>query len=120
MAVISFEGPGGATVFVEASDPKLAESANADTEHVTRGLGRQRAEVLRADRTLEVALEGVRPTISAVADLMRAVSPDEWEVTFGISLSAQAGALIARASVAGNFQIRMSWNSTTAAGPKSG
>ena len=52
----------------------------------------------------------MRPAVGAVADLMHSVSPQEWEVTFGITLSAETGAFIARASMGGNFQVRMLWN----------
>jgi hypothetical protein len=44
---------------------------------------------------------------------MHAVSPQEWEVTFGITLSAEAGAFIARATMGGNFQVRMMWKAAT-------
>jgi hypothetical protein len=40
---------------------------------------------------------------------MQTISPEEWEVTFGITLSAGAGAFIARATMGGNFQVRMLW-----------
>jgi hypothetical protein len=67
-----------------------------------------------ADRTLDDALEAVQPAVKAMAELMRAIAPEEWEVIFGITLSAQAGAFIARAAVGDNFQIRMTWKPTDA------
>lgn len=115
LALISFVGPGGTTVVVEAADADLAQPADeSSTSEVSRGLRRRPAGVVPADRTLEDALEVVRPAVSAVTDLMHAVSPDEWEVTFGITLSAQVGAFIARGAVGGNFQVRMTWKSTKA------
>jgi hypothetical protein len=115
VGLISFEGPDGTKVLVEPVDPQLAEPDGARSGEVTRGLlTHTRAdEVVPADRTLDAALAAVRPAVSAVADLMHAVSPQEWEVTFGITLSAETGAFIARATVGGNFQVRMMWKAAT-------
>ena len=111
MGLISFEGPDGTKVLVEPVDPRLAEPEGGGSGEVTRGLFTHTptAEVVPADRTLEAALGAVRPAVGAVTDLMHAVAPQEWEVTFGITLSAEAGAFIARAAVGGNFQVRMFW-----------
>ena len=115
MGLISFEGPDGAKVLVEPVDPRLAEPEGGSSGEVTRGLfTRPRTdEVVPADRTLDAALAAVRPAVGAVADLMHAVSPQEWEVTFGITLSAEAGAFIARATMGGNFQVRMLWKAAS-------
>jgi hypothetical protein len=115
VGLISFEAPDGTKVLVEPVDPQLAEPDGGSSGEVTRGLfTRPRAsEVVPADRTLDAALAAVRPAVGAVADLMHAVSPQEWEVTFGITLSAEAGAFIARAAIGGNFQVRMMWKAAT-------
>jgi hypothetical protein len=65
--------------------------------------------VVPAGRSLETALAAVRPAVQAVIRLMHEMAPDDWEVTFGIKLSAQTGALIARGGLEGNFQVRMTW-----------
>jgi hypothetical protein len=102
-------------VLVEPVDPQLAVPEAGSSGEVTRGLfgAARTSEVVPADRTLDAALAAVRPAVGAVADLMHAVSPQEWEVTFGITLSAEAGAFIARASMGGNFQVRMLWKAAT-------
>ena len=115
MGLISFEAPDGTKVLVEPVDPQLAEPEGGGSREVTRGLftGARTGEVVPADRTLEAALAAVRPAVGAVADLMQTVSPQEWEVIFGITLSAEAGAFIARATMGGNFQVRMMWKAAT-------
>ena len=115
MGLISFEAPDGTKVLVEPVEPQLAEPEGRSSGEVTRGLFTHVGpdEVVPADRTLDAALAAVRPAVGAVADLMHAVSPQEWEVTFGITLSAEAGAFIARATMGGNFQVRMMWKAST-------
>jgi hypothetical protein len=115
VGLISFEGPDGTNVLVEPVDPRFAEPEGGSSGEVTRGLftGAHTGEVVPADRTLNAALAAVRPAVSAVADLMHAVSPQEWEVTFGITLSAETGAFIARATMGGNFQVRMTWKAAS-------
>ena len=115
MGLISFEGPDGTNVLVEPVDPRLAEPEGGRSGEVTRGLFNRvpTGEVVPADRSLNAALAAVRPAVGAVADLMHSVSPQEWEVTFGITLSAEAGAFIARATMGGNFQVRMMWKAAT-------
>jgi hypothetical protein len=118
VGLISFEGPDGTKVLVEPVDPQLAEPEGGSSGEVTRGLfkGASTGEVVPADRTLDAALAAVRPAVGAATNLMHAVSTQEWEVTewevtFGITLSAEAGAFIARATMGGNFQVRMMWKS---------
>jgi len=115
VGLISFEAPDGTKVLVEPVEPQLAELECRSSGEVTRGLfpHPRTDEVVPADRTLDAALAAVRPAVGAVADLMHAVSPQEWEVTFGITLSAEAGAFIARATMGGNFQVRMMWKAAT-------
>ena len=53
-----------------------------------------------------IALEPDRlPTI----DSLRALSPDECELEFGVKLAGEAGAVIARTSAEGHFTVKLSW-----------
>ena len=66
----------------------------------------------KATQTLQEALEQVRPGAEAVVAKLREMSarPDEMEVTFGLKMSAEAGAFIASASTEANFSVLLRWN----------
>jgi hypothetical protein len=65
----------------------------------------------KASMTLDQALEKLKPAAAAIIAKMRTLadSPDEMEVKFGIKLNAQAGAVIAAASVEANYTISLIW-----------
>jgi hypothetical protein len=67
---------------------------------------------VRATHTLQEALEQVQPGAEAVVTKLREMSarPDEMEVTFGLKMSAEAGAFIASASTEANFTVLLRWN----------
>ena len=78
---------------------------------VTRG-GRREELLVEAGQTLEDALERVEPALRALVDRLRDIAqrPDEISVTFGLSLSADLGALIARTGGEANFSISVTWS----------
>lgn len=69
-----------------------------------------------AKEKLEVALAQVRPAfeaaIAALADLPRA--PEEFEIEVGLTLTAEAGALIARTTAEGHLVVRAVWRNPVA------
>jgi len=69
-----------------------------------------------AKEKLEVALAQVRPAfqaaIAALGEL--AVPPEEFEIEVGLTLTAEAGALIARTAAEGHLVVRAVWRPTTA------
>jgi hypothetical protein len=110
MGVVAYKADDGVTVLVETSDDVGQTSSGDAPGSATRGLRARSKDPLTVDHSLNDALESVRPALDAVISLMRAVGPEEWEVTLGIKLSAEGGmALIAKAAVEGNFQVRMLW-----------
>jgi hypothetical protein len=112
LPLVEFPLEDGGSVLIETDETlPLLETQDAERQ-VTRGLRPLRSapgEVVTAGHSLEAALGAVRPAVEAVTRLMRQMAPDNWEVTFGIKLSAQTGALIARGGLEGNFQVRMTW-----------
>ncbi|ROP36601.1 CU044_2847 family protein [Saccharothrix texasensis] len=74
--------------------------------------GRSSARVLQEARaTFEQAVAGVRDAAAAAlaqfASMTRA--PDEVELKFGLKLDAEAGAVIARTGVQGQFEVKLRW-----------
>ncbi len=65
----------------------------------------------RARQTFEAAWEKVRPAASAIVSKLRALHdpPDKVEVTFGLKMDAEAGAVIASAGVEANFKVTLTW-----------
>lgn len=62
-------------------------------------------------KAVEPAVEGAK----AVLEKVKEMQPDEVEVKFGVKASGTMNWLIARAVTEGNFEITLSWKSSTAA-----
>ncbi|MFH9662345.1 CU044_2847 family protein [Streptomyces sp. NPDC017248] len=64
-----------------------------------------------AARTFEGALDGVRAAAAAALRVFRdgSLRPDTVEIEFGVRLSAEAGAVIAKGSTEGHLVVKLSW-----------
>lgn len=74
--------------------------------------GRSSARVMQeAKATFEQAVVGVRDAASAALAQFTSMTraPDEVELKFGIKLDAEAGAVIARTGVQGQFEVKLRW-----------
>jgi hypothetical protein len=100
--VVRFEGPDGSALQVEVSDdaPGL--------ERISRD--HEPGEVVRAGRRLEEALAHVRPSLRAVADTVRSLAPDSYEVEFGMKFNAESGVVIAKTALEGHFTVKLQWH----------
>ncbi|MBV9853932.1 MAG: hypothetical protein JOY82_05330 [Streptosporangiaceae bacterium] len=65
--------------------------------------------VARAGDSLENALDQIRPAINVVLDRLRAMSPDEVAVEFGLVLSAETGVVVAKGSAEVHFAVSLKW-----------
>jgi hypothetical protein len=94
---------GGGFVAVEADDAPRAVRGWRPEEAATR-----------ATESLEAAIERVRPAAEAVIASFRdgAEAPAEIEVEFGIVLTAEAGAVIAKTQGEVHFQVTLRWSRT--------
>ena len=88
----------------------LIEVEERSTGPVMRG-GRAQDLVTKADSTLEQALSKIGPVTAAAFAQLRNVAepPDEIDIEFGVKLSADVGAIIARTGGEANFQISLRW-----------
>jgi hypothetical protein len=78
-------------------------------------------DMLRASRrALDTAVATIQTmahrTATAVRDLPKAVCPEEAEIEFGITLDAEAGALVAKASSGAQITVKLKW--TRGTGPE--
>lgn len=72
----------------------------------------QRGEILRTvGKTFEEALSHVRDAaVSALVQFQSmAHKPDEVEITFGVKLDAEVGAVIAKTGVEGQLEVKLTW-----------
>lgn len=99
--LVEFETEDGARVVVEG-----AAGARTGTRLVSRGDG-----VVQAARTFEGALDGVRAAAEAALRVFRdgSLRPDSVEIEFGVKMSAEAGAIIAKGSAEGQLVVKLSW-----------
>ncbi|GLB68197.1 CU044_2847 family protein [Arthrobacter mangrovi] len=91
---------GSGTVLVEVDEDSYGVDRPARNEQ----------GILDAGRRLEEALAAVRPAASAAVDALAELAPEEVEITFGIKLAGDAGAIIARNCGDAHFVVRMSWS----------
>ena len=105
--LVRFEAGPGEWLVVETS---------GDDVGVERVARRDGAGVISASTRLQDAVAQVKPAIATVLATLRDLAPDQHEVEFGIKLSAEAGAVIARTAVEGHFTVKMSWRRTPGAG----
>jgi hypothetical protein len=78
--------------------------------HVMRGSIAENA-LAQASDTFESALEKVQSAAEGILHHLRSLAqpPDEVEVEFGVKMSAESGAIIAKASGEANFKINLTW-----------
>jgi hypothetical protein len=96
------DGENGLVVEVEVGDlPRDLTLATRDREKI----------VTRAPKTLESALEEIRPGLEAVVNRVRefANRPDEATVEFGLKLGGQTGIVVARGTAEVNFVVTLTW-----------
>jgi hypothetical protein len=67
--------------------------------------------VAGAEVSFEQALDRVTPATVAIVKRLRdlAAKPDEVNVTFGLKMSAKAGAFIAASAIEANFTVELRW-----------
>ena len=96
--VLSFHTADGESVLVEVEDRR------SGPQRVSRD-----GAVIEAGRKLEEVLAAARPTVTAVLGSLRGLSADEREIEFGLKLTAEAGVMVAKTALEGNFLLRLKW-----------
>jgi hypothetical protein len=105
--LVEFPLQGGGSIIVQIDEPEVGGTVRA-----------ARGDVIEKARdTLEDALNRVIPATKSVATQLKSIRPDEIEVTFGITLSMQAGAFTAGSDA--NFGATVRWTAKAEASPVS-
>ena len=101
---VEFPLEDGSTIVVEVNEPE----GERGTRRAARG---SEEEPEKAPQTFEHALSKIRPATEKVITTLRGLTqkPDEVEMEFGFSLSAEAGVIIASASTQANYRVTLRW-----------
>lgn len=88
-------------------------------EPQTMGLQRISADdlgdkITDASESFEEAIDSVLEHAKQVLDSLEKLLPSEAEIEFGIKLTAQAGAILAKAGGEANFSVKLTWKGGTA------
>lgn len=99
---MEFRTDDGVVVAVEA-----AAEGRQGSRLVARGDG-----TVQAARTFESALEGVRAAAESALRVFRdgTLRPDGVEIEFGVKLSAESGAIIAKGTAEGHLVVKLTWS----------
>ncbi|MFD7324921.1 CU044_2847 family protein [Streptomyces sp. NPDC059875] len=99
--LMEFTTESGAQVMVEA------DGHQPGAQLVSRGGN----SLIQAGRTLDEALQGIRSAAESALTVFREgpLQPDGVELEFGVKLTAEAGAVIAKTSVEGHLTVKLSW-----------
>jgi hypothetical protein len=115
-----FDLPDGTSIVAEVEDGAV------DSSRIMRGGAVGSSEiVVKANESFESALDSVRVAAEGLLDRLTSLTrpPDEVAVEFGVKLSAETGAVIAKVSTEANFKVNLKWtreNANGAAPPESG
>ena len=109
--LVMYQLADGGTVVVEVDDdqagPIQVGTIPAGPIQAGRRLGEVAKEVAT---TFEDALSGVTSAAQAVSRELRTLEPDELTIQIGLKMTAELGAIIAKAGGEANFSVTMKWD----------
>jgi NTP-dependent ternary system trypsin peptidase co-occuring protein len=105
----------GGTIVVEVDETSDWTSGDRPT---TRGLGGG-ALIVQTETSFSQALARIQPAATELLASLRTAAdpPDDVEVEFGVQMSADLGAFIAKASAEANFKVTLHWSTQRPARP---
>lgn len=100
--LVEFPLEDGTTMLVEIDEPEQGGLVKASLSE----------KIAKSQQTLEKSLEKVQPAAKFVIAQLRKLndSPDEIQVSFGLKLSADAGAVLASAGAEANYTVTLKWS----------
>jgi hypothetical protein len=94
---------------VEGGGRLVVEVSAADLPGDLQLAARPGEVVMRARQSLEQSLEEIEPAMRVVLDRMKAMSPNELTVEFGLTLGAEAGIVVAKGTSEMHFAVTLTW-----------
>jgi hypothetical protein len=100
--LVEFPLEDGTSMLVEVEEPEQGGVVKAS---------RSDGVIDKAHQTLEKSLEKVKPAAQVVIQKLRELheAPDEIQVSFGLKLSAEAGAVLASGGIEANYTVTLKW-----------
>jgi hypothetical protein len=101
---------------IEIPDLIIADENDAYADRATRGLAKAAAKTAAKtteqiyEEAIAMACEAAVQTAQRLAAMDASERPDEFEVTFGLSLGMGADTKIVNVNSGGQVQVRMQWN----------
>ncbi len=104
--LIAFPLEGDDSILIEVEELPASE---VEKELAANYPGKQ--VVVQARTSFADAMDKIKPVAANIIGKVRELkdSPDEVEVKFGVKMTAEMGAVIASANVAGNYEITLKW-----------
>jgi hypothetical protein len=99
--LVEYKLEGGQTVTVQVDAPEAPPPAALGSPWP----GKKEAEI-----TWEDALKNVKPATEAIINAIQGLAPKQYQVEFGLTFTAEAGAIIAAASAEANFKVILTWS----------
>jgi Trypsin-co-occurring domain 1 len=100
--LVEFPVEGGGRLLVQAGDEDLP--GGLELAAVRPG-----EIAAHASETVEHALDQIKPALESVVERLRALSPDEVTVEFGVVLNAEIGAVVAKGGAEAHFNVGLTW-----------
>jgi hypothetical protein len=99
--LVEFPLEDGGTMLVEIDETESGSLVRASLSE----------KIVKAQQTLEKSLENVKPAARYIIQQVRQIpdAPDEVQITFGLKLSADAGAVLASAGAEANYTVTLKW-----------
>lgn len=66
--------------------------------------------VIKASQTFNEALERIAPSVRMLRQHLSELRADEVEVEFGLKVSAEAGLIVASATIDANYTVKLKWS----------
>lgn len=97
----------------DAGETILVEVTALEQEYGPRAAANDSKIIAQANQTFQNALNVIKPVANAVIEKFDELTrkPDEMEAEFGLTLSADVGAVIATSGVEANIKIVLRWKS---------
>ena len=72
-------------------------------------VGRRGEQVRNIGVTFEAGLVQIKDAAANALAILRTSNPEEIKLTFGVKLTAEAGAVVAKTGAEGHFEVEMLW-----------
>ena len=112
MELVKFELEDGSFIYMEVDEKLPVSQSQVEDEDLAGLVGVGDIVIQKASQSLENSLSGIRAIGDAVIDKVKSLNEpaDEVEVKFGIKMSADLGAVIAKGSGEVNYEITLKWD----------